>query len=170
MSTTRKVLREKLGGQTAQYYSGAVTSGSQTTLVDNVGLKSSLLSSEHYVGQYLYRPDAAAAGDKTRRVYQYDPATGTLTPDVAWTNAAAVAEAYEIYRYMHPERELVDCIDFRYITDALTPEEALHILEANGSSYRLRESKRRLRRRGSQRPETEQAAPEEPGPDDPSKK
>lgn len=46
----------------------------------------------------------------------------------------------------------------------------VHILEANGPSYRLRESKRRLQRRGSNPPETEQANPEEPGPDDASKK
>jgi len=44
------------------------------------------------------------------------------------------------------------------------------ILEANGPSYRLRESKRQLQRRGSQPPETGQADPEESGSDDAPKK
>jgi DNA replication protein DnaC len=35
----------------------------------------------------------------------------------------------------------------------------VHILEANGPSYRLRESKRRLQRRGSKTPEMEPAEP-----------
>ena len=30
-----------------------------------------------------------------------------------------------------PAQKLVSCIDFRYITDALTPEEALAILQKN---------------------------------------
>jgi DNA replication protein DnaC len=46
----------------------------------------------------------------------------------------------------------------------------VHILEANGPSYRLRESKRRLQRRGSQPPEAGQTDPEEPGADEASKK
>jgi L-fuconate dehydratase len=36
-------------------------------------------------------------------------------------------------------RQLVDCIDFRYITDALTPEDALAILSANESTKSKRE-------------------------------
>ena len=46
----------------------------------------------------------------------------------------------------------------------------VHILEANGPSYRLRESKRRLQRRGSQPSAMEQTNQEEPGPDDALKK
>jgi L-fuconate dehydratase len=36
--------------------------------------------------------------------------------------------------------EIVHCIDFRYITDALTPQEALDILEAHASTRREREA------------------------------
>jgi hypothetical protein len=46
----------------------------------------------------------------------------------------------------------------------------VRILEANGPSYRLRESKRRLQRRGPHSPETEQVTPEEPGPNEASNK
>jgi L-fuconate dehydratase len=40
---------------------------------------------------------------------------------------------------MSPE-QIVSCIDFRYITDALTPAEALEILHANTSSRAVREA------------------------------
>ena len=40
---------------------------------------------------------------------------------------------------MTPE-QLVSCIDFRYITDALTPEEALHILRRNAPTRAEREA------------------------------
>ena len=40
---------------------------------------------------------------------------------------------------MTPER-VVSCVDFRYITDALTPEEALDILRRNASTRAVRES------------------------------
>ncbi len=43
---------------------------------------------------------------------------------------------------MSPE-QLVSCIDFRYITDALTPAEALAILTANAPSKALREAEMR---------------------------
>jgi len=112
VSTTRKVLREKVGGVMGLYYNGTCSAlGTTATLVDAVGLKSSLKGSQEWVGQYLYRPAAAAAGDMTRQIYTFDPATGTLVPDTAWTNAPANAEAYEIYRYLHPEKEMVNCID-----------------------------------------------------------
>jgi L-fuconate dehydratase len=43
---------------------------------------------------------------------------------------------------MSPE-QLVSCIDFRYITDALTPDEALQILKANESTKPMREAEMR---------------------------
>lgn len=44
----------------------------------------------------------------------------------------------------------------------------VHILEANGPSYRLRESKRRLQHRRGDSEMTDQVNPEEPGPEDAS--
>lgn len=44
---------------------------------------------------------------------------------------------------MQPE-ELLSCIDFRYITDALTPDEALRILQANAATKAQREAQLRL--------------------------
>src|SRR5881275_3405086 len=45
---------------------------------------------------------------------------------------------------MTPE-QLVSCIDFRYITDALTPVEALAILRDNGPTRAVREAEMRAR-------------------------
>lgn len=39
-----------------------------------------------------------------------------------------------------PPSQIVSCIDFRYITDALTPEEALSILETNAATRNEREA------------------------------
>jgi L-fuconate dehydratase len=53
----------------------------------------------------------------------------------------AKAEAKPLWKLltdMSPE-ELVSCVDFRYITDALTPEEALEILRKNESTKTERE-------------------------------
>ena len=46
----------------------------------------------------------------------------------------------------------------------------VHILEANGPSYRLRESKHRLQPGGSNPEDTGSVNPEEPGPEDTLKK
>ncbi|KAK4198584.1 enolase C-terminal domain-like protein [Triangularia verruculosa] len=50
---------------------------------------------------------------------------------------------WKVVADMTPE-EFVDCIDFRYITDAITPEEALHILKemAVGKEERIKEAER----------------------------
>ena len=46
----------------------------------------------------------------------------------------------------------------------------VHILEANGPSYWLRESKRGLQRRDAKPPEPDRTDPEEPGVENVSKK
>ena len=53
---------------------------------------------------WLFRPDAALAADKLRRVTSsgYNPSSGTLTPDLAWTNAPANAEEVELYGLIPP--------------------------------------------------------------------
>lgn len=51
---------------------------------------------------------------------------------------------WELLAHMTPER-IVSCIDFRYISDALTPEEALGILQNNLSTRASREAEMRSR-------------------------
>ena len=60
----------------------------------------------------------------------------------------AKAEGKPVWRLlcdMTPE-EIVRCIDFRYITDALTPEEALAILRENVATRSARIAEMRARR------------------------
>jgi len=51
---------------------------------------------------------------------------------------------WELLAHMMPER-IVSCIDFRYISDALTPEEALGILQNNLPTRASREAEMRSR-------------------------
>jgi L-fuconate dehydratase len=54
----------------------------------------------------------------------------------------AKAEGKPVWKLLAsmPPEQLVSCIDFRYITDALTPAEALAILQRNESSRGAREA------------------------------
>ncbi len=58
-------------------------------------------------------------------------ATGALV-NAIWDLWAKVEEkpVWKLLVDMTPE-EIIRCIDFRYLTDALTPEEALNILKQN---------------------------------------
>lgn len=60
--------------------------------------------------------------------------------NAVWDLAAKVADkpVWKLVVDMSPE-ELVSCIDFRYLTDALTKEQALEILRANESTKPVRE-------------------------------
>jgi L-fuconate dehydratase len=51
---------------------------------------------------------------------------------------------WQLLADMSPE-ELVRCIDFRYVTDALTPQEALDVLQTNAPTRAARESEIRSR-------------------------
>ncbi|MBC7821373.1 MAG: fuconate dehydratase, partial [Planctomycetaceae bacterium] len=61
--------------------------------------------------------------------------------NAVWDLWAKVADKplWQLLCDMSPE-EIVRCIDFRYITDALTPDEALSILRANDSGKAAREA------------------------------
>lgn len=65
-------------------------------------------------------------------------ATAALV-NAVWDLWAKVAgkPLWQLLADMTPE-ELIACIDFRYITDAITPDEALEILRANASSKQER--------------------------------
>ncbi len=102
--TTLTTYRRALAPLVGPYLlSAAVTGSTTTSLLDTAyPVKSLLDQSTLYEGYWLYRPSAAAAGDRTRVVYDYTPSTGALTPDLAWTNAPANAEAYELHGMFDP--------------------------------------------------------------------
>ena len=65
------------------------TSGSDTTkLVCSVyPIRSGIPQNDLLVDRPLYRPNAVREEDKNRYVMEYDPPTGTITPDLVWINA-----------------------------------------------------------------------------------
>lgn len=48
-------------------------------------IMSSIPQQDQLIDRPLYRPSAAQQLDRNRYVMSYDPATGTITPDLAWT-------------------------------------------------------------------------------------
>jgi hypothetical protein len=83
--------------------STAAGSSSTTQLVDTSWpVNSTLDQASLFQDQILFRPNAAAAGDKSRIVKQYTPSGGVLVPDTTWTNAPAAAEAYELHGRIDP--------------------------------------------------------------------
>jgi len=90
--------REAYGG-----FSGTCSgTGTTTTLID-VTLTDTGKDAYFQEGSFLYRPDAAATGDKLRRVTEggFSTSTGALTVRT-YTNAPASAEEYHIYNFFPP--------------------------------------------------------------------
>jgi hypothetical protein len=105
----RQYVAHELGGFLAS------TSGPSSTTVALIDptwpITSSLSQDDYYTDYYLLRPAAVAAADRLRLVKTYAPATGTLTPDTAWTNAPAASEAYELHGVLNPATDMLDAIN-----------------------------------------------------------
>lgn len=118
--------------------------GTTTTLIDTPRFQDNsgdYIYSESLTGMWIFRPDAAATGDRERRIAGLASDTGTLTIGVAWTNVPANAEQYEIWR-IRPEivfnqLEMV-MRNFRQTTYQVIPFFTDADMEASGtSSYAL---------------------------------
>lgn len=77
--------------------------GTTSTLID-AALRDSGVDTSFLEGAWIYRPDAAAAGDKVRRVNTdgFTVASGTLAPSRNWTNAPASGEVYQVFNLLPP--------------------------------------------------------------------
>lgn len=105
----RQYVAKELGGFLA---STSGPSSTTVTLIDPAWpITSTLSQDDYYADYYILRPAAVAAGDRVRIVKTYTPASGTLTPDAAWTNAPANGEAYELHGVLHPSVDLPDAIN-----------------------------------------------------------
>jgi hypothetical protein len=73
-------------------YDVRATSGTTASelVCSNYPIMSSIGQSDLYVERPLYRPNATWEQDHNRYVLSYDPPTGTLTPDLPWTNSMLV--------------------------------------------------------------------------------
>lgn len=77
--------------------------GTTTTLID-ASLIDDGVDEAFLEGSWIYRPDAAAAGDRVRRVARggFDTETGTLSFDRAYTNAPDSGEEYHVFNLLPP--------------------------------------------------------------------
>lgn len=95
-AVTLDAILEELVRQGDLGFSSTCTAlGTTTTLIDAT-LRDYGQDAHYLEGFWIYRPDAAAAGDRVRRVTRsgFTTASGTLTVVRAWTNAPASSERY----------------------------------------------------------------------------
>jgi len=108
--------RRRFARLAGEYQSGTATSGSTTGLLEATAwpFKSNLSKATWLKDMYLYRAAAAATGDLVRQIITYAPATGKMTPDQTYTNAAysgSTGEAFEIHGVIEPHTALRDILN-----------------------------------------------------------
>ncbi len=110
---TLTLYRQDVSRALGDYQQGTALAGSTTVLLNDTTatLRSSIASAKLYEDWWIFRPTAALAADKVRRVAVYDPIAGTLTPDLAWTNAPAAAEVYELHGTIEPLTDMANLIN-----------------------------------------------------------
>lgn len=102
MPITLSQLEAEVQARCGPFEEHTAASGTTTTAV--VDALKSTIGLGGYTDRWLTRR-AAAAGDRSRRVASYDPATGTLTVDRPYAVAPAAGEALEL-GVLDPEREV----------------------------------------------------------------
>jgi hypothetical protein len=87
----------------AAFSSTCSSAGTTTTLVDSTA-RDQGTDANFAAGGWIYRPDAATAADKVRRITNegFDPETGTWTVTRAWSDAPDNAEEYQVYSILPP--------------------------------------------------------------------
>lgn len=95
----RRAVAPRLG----PYAQGTANSASTTTVLDCAAwpFKSSLSTDDLWTDQFLFRPAAALAEDRTRVVATASVATGQYSPDLVWTNAPD-DEVFELHGLVPP--------------------------------------------------------------------
>jgi hypothetical protein len=103
VGTSLEWLRIETARRAGSGFESLATGGDTTTLIDAQLADSAV--DEHYLeGGWVYRPDAADAGDMVRRVALsgYDPATQELTFARAYANAPVDGERYQVFLLLPP--------------------------------------------------------------------
>lgn len=102
--TTMLRLRLEAARQANVGFEGTCSADGTTTTLIDVVLRDTGVDSAFLEGAWIYRPNAAATGDKCRRVKRdgYDATTGTLSFDRAYTNLPASAEVYHVFGLLPP--------------------------------------------------------------------
>lgn len=107
--TTRQSLMKRVLRETGAGSYGTATGGSVTTVVDTTQLKSIQYPSSNWVGGWVRMVTGLAAG-QISAITGYTPSTGTITVNPAFTGAVASTDAYELWRFPHPQQSL-DILD-----------------------------------------------------------
>lgn len=102
--TTLLRIKQEANRQAGGGFDSVMTAtGSTGYLIDAV-LGDSARDTHYLEGLWIYRPSAAAAADKVRRVAHngYTVATSRLAPSRAWSDVPASAEAYSVFHWAPP--------------------------------------------------------------------
>ena len=124
-TVTRGALIKRLFRETGLGTYGSATSGSTTTIVDTGKLKSTQYNDQEWVGGWArISKDAggAAAAPETevRPITTYDPETGTITVNPAFSAAVAASDEYELWANPNPS-EAMDVLDDILTEDVYVP-------------------------------------------------
>ena len=114
MPTYATLIRD-LGEQLGSFYEGTLTAGTTTLLTDTSddGLQSPRWSADRWVDHYALITSGSASG-QWRLIKSYDPDSGTLTPDDAYSATPGTA-SYELYGFEQPDSRGLG----KYINQAL---------------------------------------------------
>ncbi len=102
MSVTRRALRHRVAQRLAPFLTGTADGGSTVTLVHAAQLQDSTASADLWTDSWVHVFDGPNAG-ATRRVADYDPASGSLTVSRAFPQPVNRATSYELSRMVGPE-------------------------------------------------------------------
>ena len=96
-TTSLKALLEEIGEVLGLIESRTATGGSTMSLVDTFYQSSRLPST--YLDNCWVRPTSGSDSGQERRVATFAPASGTITPDRAWTTGPSNGTTYQVLRY-----------------------------------------------------------------------
>lgn len=96
-------------------YEVRATGGSDTTklVCDMYPIMSNIGQTDVLLDRPLYRPNAVMLTDRHRYVKDYDPPTGTVTPDLPWTNSPISDPTGPVYEDLEAQT-YVDLETFTY--------------------------------------------------------
>lgn len=88
----------------AAFASTCSDNGTTTSLIDAT-LLDQAADATAFNGGWIYRPDAVLTADKTRRIADegFNPQSGALVPNRAWTNPPTIGETYHVYAMVPPK-------------------------------------------------------------------
>lgn len=106
MYAIANLVHERLFGHLGHLTSHAISAVDAGVSVTALDLVSTILLPDHYEGAYIYINSASGAAPEleTQQVTQYDRANGLLVYANTFSAEPAIADTFQIYPGMHPQR------------------------------------------------------------------